>query len=306
MAEETIFGNATPSGTFEEGAALSLGTRFTISANGTSKRARFYCPPSGAGGAVIMRLWRVSDTNQLANVTFNAPVEGWNELAWTQGDQALVTGTTYEVSYATPNRYSATPGDTWPKTSAGGHITTTAPGGYFGSGSTGMPAGTFGNNNYLADTVIDFGGGTTTVSGTLDLRWAVRNTVSGSLDLRWAVANTVSGTLDLRWALRAVVSGSLDLRWAQLASVAGSIALQWAVLAPVSGTLDLRWAVRSQISGSLDLRWIVRNRVTGSLALLWVVDGVTIRLIAMASAQLTEQFSATPVLEGIVADLVER
>lgn len=165
MAEETIFTNSDfTGGSFEEGAVLSLGTRFHVTDNGDAVRARFYCPPSGPGGSgvVNMRLYRVADQALLATAVFPSPTVGaWNESPWiVAGNPAtvpLVTSTVYSTSYVTPNRYVASTGYTWPKVSGGLHIVSEAPGGFFSSGDA-MPAGTFGNNNYYADIVIEFGG----------------------------------------------------------------------------------------------------------------------------------------------------
>lgn len=295
MAIENFFGNTVPASTFEEGSALSLGTRFTVTATGLScVGARWYVGASGpgGGGSITAKLYRNSDQAVLATATISSPISSaWNEVSWSA--VALTNGVDYTIVWETPNRYPATTSyPSWPVSLGSGKAATLNPAGFFSAGSAYPTTGTA--SNYFADAIFD---GIATISGTLDARWAVLNAVSGTLDARWAVLASVSGTLDARWAVRAIVSGTLDLRWAQLDTVSGTLDARWAVLSTVSGALDIRWAVLARISGTLDLRWIVLARVSGSLTLLWVTNGVVIRLVAMVTAELTEQFTV---------DLVER
>lgn len=283
MAEETIFANSdTPASAFEEGSTLSLGTRFQVTESGSAKRARFYCAASGPGGSgiVTMQLHRVSDSALLATATFAAPTFGaWNETNWivggSPGTVTLATGTVYSTSYTTPNRYVATPSyGGWPDSSAGGHMTSGSPGGYYVAG-TAMPVTVSGNSaNYWADCVVEFGSGTTPVTGSVDLRWQTRVQVVGSTDLRWSVSNTVTGSVDLRWQVRNVVAASLDLQWAVRNAVTGSLDARWLVFNSVTASLDARWQVRAEALGSVDLRWSAAGSVSSSLDVRWAVKGV--------------------------------
>jgi hypothetical protein len=280
MAEETIFTDLDfTGGEFEQGSALSLGTRFHVTQAGAAKRARFYAPGGGVGGgSVSMRLHRVSDNALLATATFSSITDGaWNETNWivggSPGTVALATSTVYSTSYVTPSRYVASTGYTWPKVSGGLHLVSEAPGGYFADGDA-MPDGTFGNNNYYADTVVEFSESTTPVTGSVDLRWQTRVQAIGTTDLRWSVYNRVTGSTDLRWQVRNAVSASLDLQWAVRNAVTGSLDARWAVLNSVTGSLDARWQVRAEALGSVDLRWTAAGSVSNSLDVRWAVKGV--------------------------------
>jgi hypothetical protein len=112
---------------------------------------------------------------------------------------------------------------------------------------------------------------TTPVTGSVDLRWAVRSTVTASVDLRWRVANVVTGALDVRWAVASSVSSAVDLRWAVLAGISGGVDLRWRVANVVTAALNARWAVANVVTGSTDLRWAVRATVTGAVDLRWGV-----------------------------------
>lgn len=329
MTTDTIFGAAAPSSFFEEGAALSLGTKFHINSTGISSTgARFYCPPSGAGGAVSLYLWRMTDNEQLAVKSVASPVfDSWNSVTW-DSPVSLATFTTYQVSYSTPNRYGATTGDTWPKTSPNGLITTEAPGGFFGSGIGALPAGTFGNNNYWADVLVADSGGTTQITSTVDLRWQVANLITSTVDARWSVYNRITSSTDLRWAVYAAITASLDARWlvanrvtatldarwAVLAGVTASLDLRWAQFQSVLNTLDLRWSAAGRVSSSIDLQWSVANRVTGTLDARWAVlnqisKALDLRWTSYArvvsSTQLlwVVEFSGVPVPSDITAYL---
>lgn len=289
MAEDKIFANAEMTGTaFEEGSALSLGTRFQVSAPCNAIRARYYCPASGpgGGGTVTAYLWRVGDVQLLATATFSAPTFGaWNEAPWQVGGVntpvSLLTATIYSTSYSTPNRYVATPGYTgWPKTSAGGLLETLAPGGFFSSGTGVMPSATFNNGNYYADLVVETagGGGTTPVTSGLDVRWQVRSQVASALDLRWQIRNAVTAAIDVRWAVRNAVTAALDARWTVRQSVTSLLDLRWSQRAEVVAPLDVRWAVleneATSVTSALDVRWAVRNTVSSTLDAQWSVRAV--------------------------------
>lgn len=222
MAEEVIFADGEMLGTsFEEGMVLSLGTRFHITEAGAASRARYFCPASGAGGSVLMRLWRVSDSTVLATASFPSPVAGaWNEADWTVSAVPTLVDLTpdveYQTAYTTPNRYVATTDYFgWPKSSAGGRVVSSNPGGYFSVSGTAMPdqLSISGIANYYADTVIYFEDGMVEVTASFDLRWRVLEAVQSATDLRWRVLNSVSKATELSWKTYSRTSKMTSIFW---------------------------------------------------------------------------------------------
>lgn len=276
MAEETIFTNTDfTGGVFEEGSVLSLGTRFHVTEAGNAKRARFYCPPGGPGGdgTVLMRLYEATGPTLLATATFPSPTfDAWNETPWiVDGSPALVPlaiNTIYSTSYVTQNRYGASTAYTWPKVSGGLRIESEAPGGFFGAGDT-MPAGTFNNNNYYADCVVEFGAATSLVQQSFDLRWKTRALVQVSVDMPWKVRALVQASTDLRWKVRELVTTDVSLNWRVFSRVASDVDLRWRVYNAVTTSIDLRWKVYNSISQSFDMRWRTFGRTVADTSLPW-------------------------------------
>lgn len=92
-----------------DGQAVTLGTRFSSSVNGTITGLRFYKSP-GNTGSHVGKLWTASGT-ELATVTFaNETSSGWQSASFST-PVAVTAGTQYIVSYRSPlGVYSATSG----------------------------------------------------------------------------------------------------------------------------------------------------------------------------------------------------
>jgi hypothetical protein len=135
---------------------------------------------------------------------------------------------------------------------------------------------------------MNLGGGTTTVTSDLDVRWSVATRVNSDLDVRWAVSNRVNSDLDVRWSVANRVTSDLDVQWSVANRVSSDLDVRWqvanqvtsdlAVLWNVEGAttqvvsdLDVRWSVANQVTSDLDIRWSVYNSVNSDLDVRWAV-----------------------------------
>jgi hypothetical protein len=273
---DNLFGAEVPNVTnADDGTDLSLGTLWTPDVNGTVTHARWYFPNPVPNAAVKFALYRTSDSANLGGSAFPFSPTPPTAGAWAQ--QAFPTpiavqaGVQYMIVVWTPNTYVATGGYAWPKVS--GHLSTPSNAGRFvtGIGDISIPGSSFNNGNYFADLVFEPAGGTTSVTGAVDLRWRVSNTVSSTSDLRWRVSTTLTATVDLRWKVSVTVSAATDLRWAVSGAVTSALDLRWAVLGVAGQTLDLRWGVSGSVLAALSLLWAASGRVIRTLDLRWAV-----------------------------------
>lgn len=111
-----IFTNQTPGlPDANDSQQYSLGTRFTVSANGHSVQSiRWFFPTVLPGGTVTAELWhKTSDITGtlLGTTTFSAPVAGqWNNSTNFGSPIAISTGQEYVAVIHTPDHYVATTG----------------------------------------------------------------------------------------------------------------------------------------------------------------------------------------------------
>ena len=211
----TLFGAATPAIlNADDGNTYVLGTQFTPNVNGTATHARRYFPTTPQTG-VSMGLYRTSDQALLGTVNFpDGTAAGWQQQAFSS-PVALVAGTSYQIVYFTPSRYTATSAYGFPFTS--GDLTAGAVNGVFNASVPALQyaTGNLGGTAVFADIVFEPTGAPSTVTSDLDLRWDIKGSVSSDLDLRWNIGGTVSSDLDLRWAVQGTVQvfSDLTLRW---------------------------------------------------------------------------------------------
>jgi N,N-dimethylformamidase beta subunit-like, C-terminal/Domain of unknown function (DUF4082)/Bacterial Ig-like domain/Bacterial Ig domain len=145
----TLFGDATPATTANEGVGLELGVRFTPDGAGRVTALRYYS--AGGSGQRLGHLWTASGT-QLAEVAFPA-AQGWHEVALPT-PVAVTGGTTYIASfyaadgtYGYTDNFFLTPYDAAPlRAPASGN------GAYVYAAGGGFPNTPSGNaTNYFAD-----------------------------------------------------------------------------------------------------------------------------------------------------------
>lgn len=186
-----LFGATVPAQvSLSDGVSLNLGTRFTPSVDGTITHGRYYMPTTNSGVAHQIAVYRVSTQALLGSASFPAvPVfNAWNTVAFAS-PIPVSAGVEYIVVCFCPSHYVHTAAYGWPFTS--GDLTASATNGWFEVN----PAPTYpstaspGAGSYFADVIFEpaGGGGTTSVTSTVDLRWAVRNRITKTLDLRWVV-----------------------------------------------------------------------------------------------------------------------
>jgi len=151
--DQNIFGNTAAGGAFEEGTAISVGTRFHVNAAGQAVAPRYYCPGTPPT-SVKMGLYRFSDGVQLAvtPVTMDSP-NTWERGPDFSSPVPLSVGVDYMWVYWTSNRYSATGSWSWPTTS--GDLVTANPAGYFlTSADIAFPTNSSAAVNFFADGIF--------------------------------------------------------------------------------------------------------------------------------------------------------
>lgn len=151
--DQNIFGLTAAGGAFEEGTAISVGTKFRVTAAGRAVAPRYYCPGTPPTSAK-MGIYRVSDQVQLAvtSITMDSP------NTWERGPDFsvmpdLAVSTDYMWVYWTSNRYSATGSFSWPVTS--GDLVTANPAGFFlTTADIAFPTNSSAAVNFFADGIF--------------------------------------------------------------------------------------------------------------------------------------------------------
>jgi hypothetical protein len=200
----TLFGAAVPSIlNADDGNTYVLGTDFTPNIDGTITHARRYFPTTPQAG-VSMGLYRVGDQALLGSVNFaDGLAAGWQQVAFAS-PISVTAGVQYQITYFTPSKYVATSAYGFPFTS-GDLSALAAPNGVFNASipSLQFASGNLSGTAVFADVVFEpaGGGGTTTVTSDLDLRWAIKGRVTSDLDIRWGIKGIVFSDLSLRWRI---------------------------------------------------------------------------------------------------------
>ena len=162
ICECNIFGTPTGQNTFQEGAALELGVKFTPSVNGVITGVRFY-KQGAMSGTHTGRLWQIDSTPITSVVFSNETGSGWQTMQFTTPVN-VTAGQTYVASvtmgdgrYIATSNYFTSDVTNGPLTApssanAGGN-------GVFNTTGGGFPAQSFGAANYWVD-VMFFDSGT--------------------------------------------------------------------------------------------------------------------------------------------------
>jgi len=151
----SLFGATTPStapASYNDGAPIELGVKFTAATAGQVTALKFYRAASDTGTDVL-DLWSATGT-KLASVTFsNTSASGWQTVGLAS-PVTLTAGATYVASYHTTGAYVAT-GGFFAGPVASGALTAPANAGvyaYGGSATEGLfPTNSYNSNNYWAD-----------------------------------------------------------------------------------------------------------------------------------------------------------
>jgi hypothetical protein len=152
----SLFSTVTPASFVADGTPLNLGTRFTVSADGTIAALTFYKAPQETG---IHRgyLWTASGT-LLASVTFANETASGRQLAELAAPVAVTAGQSYIVSYSSNGTYAVTSRGL-SNSITSGPLSAPASGpaggnGVYAYGAAGLfPTATFNATNYFADVV---------------------------------------------------------------------------------------------------------------------------------------------------------
>jgi len=173
--------------------SVSLGVKFQSSAAGWITGVRFY-KVAGNTGVHTGSLWNTSG-QRLATVSFSGETaSGWQQANFTTPVQ-VTAGTTYVVSYYTPNgRYA---GDSWTFTQTGAGagpvkaLSSPASGGngVYGYGVDVFPSAAFGDANYWVDAILS-----TTPPGSSGPSVLSQSPAAGATNV--AVSTAVSATFD--------------------------------------------------------------------------------------------------------------
>lgn len=125
----TLFGSAVPAIlNADDGNTYVLGTAFTPDVDGTITHLRRYFPTTGQAG-VSQGLYRDSDQALIGSVSWpDGTAAGWQQMALAS-PVAVTAGQTYQTTYFTPSKYTATAAYGFPFTS--GDLTAIAANGKF-------------------------------------------------------------------------------------------------------------------------------------------------------------------------------
>jgi len=160
--EESLFTDQIPSGTFEDGLSLSLGTRITFAVPGTISKVRWYAPATLPDSSVFANVFGLDELKKAgADVTFTGLVPStWCEIP-VASPVAVTAGQTFVPAIRTPSRYVASTGASTPPSPfpiTNGNLSTPTPAGYYsifgGDGTVQWPDSNFNNGCYFVDVVF--------------------------------------------------------------------------------------------------------------------------------------------------------
>lgn len=185
---------------------ITLATTMLFGVDGTITHGRFFAPVTVAGTYEAV-VWEITGEDQaspsgtiLGTVTFGALTpNSWNTIAFAT-PIPVVSTKAYRIGVrSSVGRYTATP-STFTAPIVNGNLTGVQNlflnvgkgsflNGTFATDITSYPTQAFNAANYFVDVVFEAGGGggPTTVTSDLDLRWNVVAGVTSDLDLRWDV-----------------------------------------------------------------------------------------------------------------------
>jgi Domain of unknown function (DUF4082)/Bacterial Ig-like domain/Bacterial Ig domain len=150
----TLFDNATTPAnpSVSDGAAVTLGVRFTPSASGKIIGIRYYQGP-GVTGTHTGSLWSGGGT-RLATVTFPAGGVGWQEARFTTPVD-VTAGSNYVASYYAPNGGYAADGNFFTSRYTNGPLSAPAgANGVYAYGGDAYPTGSYHSTNYYVDVLF--------------------------------------------------------------------------------------------------------------------------------------------------------
>ncbi|HEY5842055.1 MAG TPA: DUF4082 domain-containing protein, partial [Mycobacterium sp.] len=131
----------------QDGDAVTLGLRFTSSADGKIKGLRYYRDAANTG-THTGKLWN-ADGTELASLTFDDSGTGWQSANFSS-PVSITAGTTYVASYYAPNgHYSANVGG-FANTMVNTPLSSSGSGGYYLYGN-GFPDRSYLGTNYYVD-----------------------------------------------------------------------------------------------------------------------------------------------------------
>ena len=202
--------NAPDSG---DGTAVTLGVRFTASADGTISGVRFYKSLDN-GGTHTGTLWTSSGA-VLATGTFTSEsTEGWEELDFTTPVQ-VTAGTTYVAGYFAPKGHYAADTNGLSSAVTNGPLTALVGGGVYSYGSSvTFPSKTWENTNYWVDVVYqpNAGGSPPSVTASTPSAGATSVPLSSPVKVTFSEpVNSGSATLTLTDSGGTAVTGTTSL-----------------------------------------------------------------------------------------------
>jgi hypothetical protein len=160
--EESLFTSQVPSGSFQDGVALSLGTQITFAVAGSITQVRWYAPSTLPGSSVFANVFGLDALKKAgADATFSGLVSSTWCTATLSSAVAVTAGQTLVPTIRTPSWYvastaSTTPASPFPVTN--GNLSTPTPAGFFtafgGDGSVQWPDSNSNNGCYFVDVVF--------------------------------------------------------------------------------------------------------------------------------------------------------
>ncbi|WP_159806042.1 DUF4082 domain-containing protein [Cellulomonas citrea] len=189
--------------------AVTLGTRFASSVDGTVTGVRFYKGPNNTG-THVGTLWSVATGAALATVTFtNETTTGWQTATFSQPVQ-ITKNTEYVVSYRTTvGRYSATAGAFSGAGVQRDPLRTATDSGMY-SYADGYPSTTT-STSYLVDVVFKRAATPLTVASQVPASGETAAPVGNPVSVTFSKAVTSAASLALRTAAGTSVAGATSL-----------------------------------------------------------------------------------------------
>lgn len=207
---------------FDDGSgSLTVTTFFAVSADTSPTGVWWYSTVGGE--SVTPHLWADDGPTagtQIATGPAVTCTAGWNLVPFTSPPTLLTSaGRSYQAGIrATAKRYSFR--------SLASQAYTCGPfykgsGSHLGNFSYDSAAGVMppsitdgaGTSSYMGIDVTDASGGTTKVTATQPISWAVRAQVAATCETRWAVRASVGNSVSIRWGVRARVIRAITLAW---------------------------------------------------------------------------------------------
>ena len=170
-----------------DGAAVTLGVKFTANTNGYITGIRFYKSAANTG-THIGQLWSSSGQLLATAIFTSESASGWQQVTFA-GPVAITAGTTYIASYFAPKGHFTVNRSALQNGFTSGRLSVPANGGVFQYGSSAaFPTQTYQSSNYWVDVVMSLAPPADTISPTV----VSTNPVNGATNIGTTATLTIA------------------------------------------------------------------------------------------------------------------